>query len=83
MKVQSGLTLSKEDLTFYKAYNVLKAKVSIFFNACIYTNILTLFPSHLSFSIICTKRFPAARESLTWCRSWTNLLEKTTLLSVM
>ncbi|XP_016120140.1 sodium-coupled monocarboxylate transporter 1-like [Sinocyclocheilus grahami] len=28
MKVQSGLTLSKEDLTFYKAYNVLKAKVS-------------------------------------------------------
>uniref|UniRef100_A0A671TBN7 Solute carrier family 5 member 8 n=2 Tax=Sinocyclocheilus anshuiensis TaxID=1608454 RepID=A0A671TBN7_9TELE len=32
MKVQSGLTLSKEDLTFYKAYNVLKAKVSIFFN---------------------------------------------------
>uniref|UniRef100_A0A673NHV2 Solute carrier family 5 member 8 n=1 Tax=Sinocyclocheilus rhinocerous TaxID=307959 RepID=A0A673NHV2_9TELE len=26
MKVQSGLTISKEDLTFYKAYNVLKAK---------------------------------------------------------
>lgn len=28
MKVQSGLTLSKEDLTFYKVYNALKAKVS-------------------------------------------------------
>ncbi|KTG36626.1 hypothetical protein cypCar_00009809, partial [Cyprinus carpio] len=26
MKVQSGLMLSKENLTFYKAYNVLKAK---------------------------------------------------------
>lgn len=51
MKVQSGLTLSKEDLTFYKAYNVLKAKVSIFFNARIYTNIHVQIYSHYSHHI--------------------------------
>lgn len=37
MKVQSGLMLSKDDLTFYKVYSVLKEKVRIFFNAYIYT----------------------------------------------
>uniref|UniRef100_A0A9J7ZVR5 Solute carrier family 5 member 8 n=1 Tax=Cyprinus carpio carpio TaxID=630221 RepID=A0A9J7ZVR5_CYPCA len=58
-KVQSGLTISKEDLTFYKAYNILKAKVSIFLNARIYTNI----HSHhfYPFQLLALKGFR-------WCR---------------
>lgn len=49
MKLQPGLTLSKEDLTCYKAYKILKAKVSTHLLLHIYRWTITLFFSLLPF----------------------------------